>query len=160
MFGKKKKSTLINETERYTTDAGYAGTVTHDFAMRSPYWQYRPAKYQQYKPFDEYQREIDKYLEKLFEGEIDEENGDVLDNLIGDITRQALNHLDRQRVDHGDMIHSLRARFESDRSTFEDQLRHLQEALDENRSEQSIVMKLLKKDEYAENKNRRNCDEE
>ena len=152
MFGRKKKETLINVTERYTTDAGYDGTVKHDFARRSPYCQYRPVKYQQYKPFDEYQGEIDQYLEKLFEGEIDEENGDVLDNLIGDITRQALNHLDRQRVDHRDMIHSLSVRFDSDRSIFENQLQHLKEALEENRSEQGIVMNLLKKDEYAENR--------
>lgn len=158
MFGRKKKDTLTNEAERYTTDAGYAGTVKHDFARRSPYWQYRPVKYQQYKPFDEYKGEIDRYLEKLFEGEIDEENGDVLDNLIGDITRQALNHLDRQRVEHRDVIHSLHVRFESDRTSFESELRHLQEALEENRSEQGIVMKLLKKDEYAED--RRNIDEE
>lgn len=158
MFGRKKKDTPVNETERYTTGAGYAGTVKHDFARRSPYWQYRPAKYQQYKPFDEYREEIDQYLEKLFGGEIDEENGDVLDNLIGDITRQALNDLDRQRVEHRDAIHSLHVRFESDRTSFESELRHLQEELDENRSEQGIVMDLLKKDEYAGD--RRNNNEE
>ena len=149
MHGRKRKGNGISDDDRFTTDAGYAGEVLHDFKRNSPYWQYRAVRYQQYRPFDEYRDEIDRYLEKLFAGEVDEENGDILDNLIGDITRQALHHLDRQRVEHRDTIHSLHIRHESDRILFESQMQHLKEALVENRRNQEIVMALLKKDEFV-----------
>ena len=158
MFRRKRKETGFDEAKQYVTDVGYPRKEVHDFTRRSPYWQYRPVRYQQYKPFEEYQAEIDQYLGKLFGGEIDEENGDILDNLIGDITRQALRHLDRQRVDHQDIIRSLYIRHESDRTQFENQLQHLEESLDENRRDQENVMRRLKDDEYVQN--RRNKHEE
>lgn len=107
-----------------------------DFERRIPFWNYRAVDYKNYEPFFQFRAEIDGYLEKLFAGEIDDGNGNVLDCIIGDMARQAEKDLARQRTEHRDMIKSFDIRAQSDRRAFENQLSLLKDYLAENRKKQ------------------------
>lgn len=58
-----------------------------DFTRRAPFWSYRVKDYLLYGPLVSFRGEIDSYLNKLFAGDIDEGNGDVLDSMIADLVR-------------------------------------------------------------------------
>lgn len=124
--------------------------VVNDFTRRAPFCSYRPVPYRFYDPLVNLKDDLDGYLERLFQGEIDDANGDVLDCLIFDVVRQAVEDLKKQRVNHQDAIISFGIRAESDRAAFEDQLARLRTDLEETRSEQTFVSGLLKRGEYKE----------
>ena len=114
-------------------------TVVHDFLRRAPYWSYRVTDYRPYAPFSDFRGGLDGYLEKLLAGEIDDGNGDVLDNLIGDMARQALLDLEKQRADHQDYLRSLDARTVGDRDQFQRCRDALERDLNRNLQEQAAL---------------------
>ncbi len=124
--------------------------AVHDFTLRTPYWSYRPVPYRSYAPLDGLQAELDRRLDALFSGDIDEGNANVLDGLVFDVVRQARADLDRQLASHRDMIASLGLRPAGDSAQFTQQLGYLKEDLKQNLEEQAVVIKLLRRDEYKE----------
>ena len=114
-------------------------TVVRDFQRRAPYWSYRVTDYRPYAPFSAFRQELDGYLEKLLAGEIDDGNGDVLDNLIGDMARQALLDLEKQRADHQDNLRSLEVRTVGDRDQFQRYRDALEHDLNRNLQAQAAL---------------------
>lgn len=141
---------VLSRMKNINESVGSEKMVMNDFERRIPYWSYRPVSYEVYEPFKEYKTEIDGYLEKLFNGEIDDGNGDVLDNMIMDMARQAEKSLNRQRVEHRDMIKSLDIRAQSDRKAFKCQLELLKEQLENNKHNQEKYNKLADADEFID----------
>lgn len=111
MFGRKKqKSTVI-----YNMDD--TRTTVYDFRRRmNPFESYRPAEYRlnPYLKEDIVKPMLDAHLSRLFAGEIDDANGDVLDRLIFSGAREGKSDLTLQRYEHKDMIARLVARWKSD----------------------------------------------
>ena len=62
---------------------------------------------------------VDKHLEALFAGDVDDGNGDMLDNIIFGPYRESVPYLNIQRLNHKDMNRRLVARRVSDRMDFE-----------------------------------------
>lgn len=117
--------------------------IVNDFQRRTPYWSYRTTSYKAYEPFMEYEPVLDEHLEKLFNGEIDDGNGDVLDRLVMDIERQAEKFLAHQRIEHRDTIKSFDIRARSDQKAFERQLTLLKEQLERNEKDQERCCELI-----------------
>lgn len=124
--------------------------VVRDFNRRAPFWSYRTQDYKEYPPFAAFKAEIDAYLAKLFAGEIDDGNGDVLDTMISDVLRQAEHDLARQRTDHHDVIVSFGIRAKSDKAAFEKELNIRREALEKNLHEQEDIRARLYNNEFKE----------
>lgn len=122
--------------------------IVSDFQRRIPYWSYRTTGYKVYEPFMEYEQVLDEHLEKLFSGEIDDGNGDVLDRLIIDMARQAEKFLVQQRAEHRDTIKSFDIRARSDQKAFESQLTLLREQLERNQQNQEKYRELIDADEF------------
>lgn len=141
---------IFNQVNSLNKSVNSEKVVMKDFERRIPYWSYRPVNYEVCKPFKEYKTEIDGYLEKLFKGEIDDGNGDVLDNMIMDMARQAEKSLVNQRAEHRDMIKSLDIRAKSDRRAFGYQLELLKEQLEINKHNQEKYSKLADADEFID----------
>lgn len=95
----------------------------YDFRLRISklFESYRTAEYRPYEPLSEetMRVELDGYLDKLFDGEVDDGNGDVLLNLIFSRAREALPLLRIQRVNHEDMLQRLTIRYKADKKDFE-----------------------------------------
>ena len=138
-------------TNRHRTDET-EDTVVRDFQRRAPFWSYRVTEYRPFAPFAEFRKELDGYLEKLFAGEIDDGNGDVLDNLIVDIARQAQFDLEKQRADHQDNLRNLQLRTVGDRSQFLEARKTLAVDLDDNLIEQEALKKRLRNQTFREEK--------
>ncbi len=124
--------------------------MANDFVRRTPFWSHRAENYKIYEPFMEYCSELDGYLEKLFEGEVDDGNSDMLDNMIMGISRQAEKLLARQRTEHRDVIKSLDMRAKSDRKAFECHLALLREQLEANKGQQEKYRNLIDADEFIQ----------
>lgn len=135
-----------SETAKALTDEK---TVVDDFMIPIPFGTYRPMDYPDYQPLFSMKEERDGYLEKLFEGVIDEGNGDVLDALIIDRAEQALTDLKKRRAEHEDTIHEFYLRAESDRAGFQDQLEKVSRELDRNKIELTILEKRFMESEYG-----------
>ena len=148
-----KKNTVkagnTNAAETYFEAGRVCAEAVQSFKRKLLYWSYRPVKYQIYPPFASLRETIDQSLARLFEGELDEGNEDVLDNMICDIARQAYSDLERQKAEHEDMIRTLCAKAEQDKAMFEREFSHLQEDLDRNRKEQETLRELRRQDEYG-----------
>ena len=61
---------------------------------------------------------MDQHLEALIAGEVDDANGDMLDNIIFGSYREAVPELGVQRLNHKDMNQRLAARRTADREDF------------------------------------------
>ena len=109
--------------------------IVHDFNRRTPFWSYRPVAYRDYPALAGLKTQLDAFLDALFHGEIDEANGNVLDNLVFDVVRQAQADLRHQQISHRDTIKSFDVRSVSDRLAFQDKLDLLNEALNTNQVE-------------------------
>lgn len=125
-------------------------TVVHDFQRRAPFWSYRVTDYRPYAPFTAFRGDLDGYLEKLLAGEIDDGNGDVLDNLIRDMTCMALQDLEKQRADHQDNLRNLELRAAGDRDQFQDYRDALAHDLDRNLQEQAGLEARVKQHTFRE----------
>ena len=114
--------------------------VVNDFRRQIPFWSYRPVEYRSYAPFVNLGIILDDYLEKLFTGELDEGNGDVLDNIIFDSMRQAFHDLDVQKAQHEDLIENLflqivgaRDRMTTHKASIDARINEVREELDDIR---------------------------
>lgn len=139
LFKKNKPTKIVNETD----------TTVNDFKLRTPYWFYRTISYQMYYPFAIYTQNLNSYLARLFQGKIDDGNGDVLDNLICDMARQAERDLDKQLTEHGDVIKALAIRNEGDRIAFLKERSLLQQELDEVEDVLAEIKKRLLNDKFV-----------
>lgn len=102
MFNKKKQHTLYNSVDD-------SRTTVYDFRLRSSsvgFESYRTTEYHLYHKLveDEMLARIDDHLKKLFAGNVDDANGDMLDELIFGAAREAMPYLTKQRIDHNDTI--------------------------------------------------------
>jgi len=138
-FRKSKPTRVVDDTE----------TTVSDFRLRSPFWCYRTVPYRTCESFDGYGPVIDSYLSKLFQGEIDDGNGDVLDNMICDMARQAEKDLERQHTEHGDIIHSFGIRAQGDRRAFAHERDLLQRTLEETEQHLAEVSGRMRRDEFS-----------
>lgn len=106
MFGKKKQQSLFNSVDD-------SRTVVHDFCLRSGidygFESYRTVEYRLYPKLEEGEMipRLGEHLNKLFAGEVDDANGDMLDAIIFGAAREALPDLGRQHYDHIDMLRRL-----------------------------------------------------
>lgn len=106
--------------------------IVRDFRVRVPYGDYRVVPYEIFPAFLEFQTEIDEYLRGLFAGEVDDANGNLLDNLIDDMTQKARADLERQKTVHEDRYKALAAaRPAGDRCQYAEELVLLQSVLQE-----------------------------
>jgi hypothetical protein len=112
----------------------------YDFKRRMQFESYRAADYIAYPDFSEEKMipKLDKHLEALFAGSVDDANGDMLDNIIFGTYRESVPYLNVQRLNHKDMHRRLVARRISDRADFErirderqKELKHLEEEFEE-----------------------------
>jgi len=90
-------------------------------------------------PFVNFTPTIDEYLTKLFAGEIDEGNKDVLDAYITDMAAQAIEDLKKQQSAHADKIHDLYHRRVGDKLAFERHLEQLNGDLERNEEELQTI---------------------
>lgn len=121
MFNKKKKPSLYNTVDD-------SRITVYDFKLRSTpigFESYRTTEYTLYHKLDENEMRsrIDDHLDKLFAGEVDDANGDMLDEIIFGAAREALPCLSRQRIDHNDTIR----RFIARRTADHDDIRRIRE---------------------------------
>lgn len=106
MFGRKKEQqALFNSVDD-------SRSVVNDFRLRSTvigFESYRTVEYRLYPKLEEtvMQPLLDDHLSKLFAGEVDDGNGDMLDAILFGAAREALPDLGRQRYDHNDMLRRL-----------------------------------------------------
>lgn len=113
MFGKKKGNAMVN----FVDDSR---SIARDFLLRMGgdygYESYRPADYPLYHELDESEMipKLDAHLNKLFTGEVDDANGDVLDSLIFGAYREGNAYLDRKQCDNLDVIRRLSFRRKAD----------------------------------------------
>lgn len=126
--------------------------VVKDFVRRTPFWGHRNISYHDYEPLMNLKQELDEYLEKLFHGEIDDGNADVLDNIIFDRVRQAMEDLKYQSVEHEDMNCSFENRVDSDLIAFKEERENLMKDLEFINREYDRLMKMYEKNEYKEEK--------
>lgn len=110
MFWKRKR--LFKEIDDNSS-------VVHDFRLRSSaigFESYRPVEYKLYHKLEEDKMipKIDAYLSRLFRGEIEDHNGDVLDNILFAAFKEAIPFLGRQRYVHQDVIRRLTTRHYAD----------------------------------------------
>jgi hypothetical protein len=124
MFGKKKQ-TLFNGVND-------SMTITNDFCLRtsiSGFESYRTCEYRLFFKLTESEMipKLDEHLDKLFSGDLDDGNADVLDGLIFSVSREAAADLDRQHSYHLDTIRRLICRRVADREDVR-QIRETREA--------------------------------
>lgn len=105
MFGKKKKQSLFNSVDD-------SRSVVHDFRLRSTsigFESYRTVEYRLYHKLEEEEMlpRLDEHLNKLFAGNVDDGNADMLDAILFGAAREALPYLGRQHHDHVDMLRRL-----------------------------------------------------
>ncbi|HBA64554.1 MAG TPA: hypothetical protein DCZ20_11915 [Lachnospiraceae bacterium] len=116
MFGRKKK-----EQAQFNTMDDSRVTV-YDFMRRMQllFESYRSADYRSYPGLyeEEMKPRLDRHLEALFAGDVDDANGDMLDNIIFGPYRESDPYLNVQRLNHKDMNRRLVARRVSDRADF------------------------------------------
>lgn len=105
MFGKKKQQPLFNSIDD-------SRTLSYDFRLRSTmlgFESFRALEYPLYYKLEESEMipKLDDHLSKMFSGEIDDANGDMLDSIIFGAAREALPELNRQRYNHMDTLRRL-----------------------------------------------------
>lgn len=146
MFRKKKKHTLINNLDD-TRETAY------DFRRRLTVFEsYRPSEYRMTPKLEEdvVMPMLETHLEKLFAGEIDDANGDVLDRLIFAGAREGKPYLALQHYEHKDLIARLVARWKSDYKDLKNLREFRGQELEELLADHKATCKLLEKDIHKE----------
>ena len=124
-------------------------TLVNDFVRQKPYGTYRPVNYQISERFVDLKNEIDKYLERMFEGKIDDANGDVMDNLIYDNTRIALQDIEMQKVQHDDTIRNFIIQAEGARTAFAEHKQTVESMISEVQSRLNVIRTKYLQDEFG-----------
>lgn len=138
----------IRKKDQREKDLYDAENIVKDFTLRTPFNSYRPTEYREYETFFNFKNEIDEYLESLFEGEIDDGNGDVLDNMINDMARQAEKDLEKQHTEHGDTIKSFEIRHRADKLAFENERNLLCAKINENECQLNEIILRIKNEKF------------
>ena len=112
MFGKKKQHALFNAADD-------TKSVVKDFRLSSTAMGFesdRPVEYPLYHKLreDEMYPKLDEYLTKLFAGELDDGNGEMLDETIFAPAREAMPILSQHNIDHNDTIRRFEVRHIAD----------------------------------------------
>lgn len=110
MFRKKKKASRVEATRE----------PAPDFLRRPQYEACRAPEYRLYPKLEEETMLplLDRHLEAMFAGTVDDGNGDLLDSLIFAPAREAEPSLARQRWEHEDTLRRIIARRKADREDF------------------------------------------
>jgi len=124
-----------------------------DFNLRAPYWSYRPLSYTISDSLTGLQTTIDLHLKKLFAGEIDAGNGDVLQNLILDATQQAEAELAGQRELHRDQIKTFHHRRTADQTAFELERQQLQDKLYQALQDRTVILTRMESQKFRKEVN-------
>lgn len=136
MFGRKKRE----QAQFNTMDDSRVTVCDFKRRMQCLFESYCPADYRLYSRLseEEMKPKLDKHLEALFAGDVDDANGDMLDNIIFGPYRESVPYLKVQRLNHKDMNRRLVARRVSDRADFErirdgrkDELKQLEKEYDD-----------------------------
>lgn len=90
---------------------------------------------------------LDRHLEALFAGDVDDGNGDALDSLIFAPAREALPDLAMQQTAHADILRRLIARRKADREDFCRILEQKKLELQELEAAHANTCRLLAKEE-------------
>lgn len=109
MFGKKKSQALFNAVDD-------SRTIVHDFRLRTPFESYRTVEYRLYHKLEETEMmpRLEDHLNKLFAGDVDSANSDMLDAILFGAAREGLADLGKQHYDHSDMLRRLIIRRKAD----------------------------------------------
>ena len=83
--------------------------------------------------------EINKHIEPLLSGGIDEGNANVLDNMIDDIAKRAANDIEQQYATHVNLIKRLDASREGDMRESELRLKDLRQGLSETEARIEVL---------------------
>lgn len=105
--------------------------IVNDFTRQVPFWNYRPVSYRINERFMDLIPELDAYLERLFAGEIDDGNGDVLDNIICDHAAETIKELTDQKVSHDDLLVNMHIQAQGAIDSLENHLSKLREKREE-----------------------------
>lgn len=122
--------------------------VVNDFICQIPFWGYQVAAYREYEPFSNLVLELDSYLEKLFAGEIDDGNGDVLDCLIADRARANFKYLAQQKVEHRNMMKMFEVQRQGAKRAFEEHLDSVEKMFAEKDAERNGILKRYNADKF------------
>ena len=127
MFGKKKQQSLFNSADDSRTMAYFCLRSSDGYGDEA----FRTVEYRLLPKIDEGEMipRLDEHLNKLFAGEVDDANGDMLDALIFGVAREALPDLNRQHYDHMDMLR----RFIIKRLADRDDIRRIKEERERER---------------------------
>ena len=127
--------------------------VVNDFTYQIPYWSYKVSAYREYSPFADLTATLDEHLEKLFAGEIDDGNGDVLDCLIADYARENFRYLAQQRVEHCGALKMFQVQREGAKHSFESHYKSIEQTAQEKRDELEELLHRRKRDRFEGGKN-------
>ncbi len=110
---KKKKSEILNVIDDSKNPVQNFRLRTSKLGFES----YRIAEYRIYHKLEEQEMmpRLEEHLEKLFLGEIDDGNADMLDEILFGAAREALPDLNIQRYEHLDKLRRLIVRRKADR---------------------------------------------
>ena len=118
MFNRNRtKPTMYNEIDD-------TRSTVYDFKLRISslaYESYRTTEYKVYHKLneDEMIPILDDKLNQMFAGEVDDGNGDMLDDIILSAAREGMQYLAKAHVDHRDSIHRFIVRRIADREDIE-----------------------------------------
>ena len=122
--------------------------VVNDFTCQIPFWSYQVAAYREYAPFSDLTEILDAHLEKLFAGEIDDGNGDVLDCLIADYARENFRYLAQQRVEHRGALKMFEVQRQGAKHAFEDHYDSIRQTLQEKQTERDELLARSRADQF------------
>lgn len=113
MFGRKKQKKALFH------DVDDSRITVYDFRLRSTilaFECYRNLEYTIYKELEKSVMipKIDAHLSKLFSGDVDNANGNMLDSIIISPARKAIPDINRQRYNHDDNLQRLVIRHNTD----------------------------------------------
>lgn len=109
MFKRKKRG--------WISEMGDSRVTVYDFRRRlTDYESYRPSAYRLNPALEEdvMYPKLEDHLKRLFAGDIDAGNGDILDKLIFAEVREGMTDLKIQRYDHTDTNARLASRYHTD----------------------------------------------
>lgn len=144
IFGKNKKQALLNAIDD-------SRAVVDDFRLRASKVGVESYRTMEYRVFHKLEEEqmiplLDEHLNKLFSGEVDSANADMLDAILFDTAREGLVDINNQHCAHTDTLRRLIIRRKADR---EDLRRIRDDRVDELNSmkaDYEITCKMLARD--------------
>lgn len=141
MLGRRKQA-LINVLEN-------SKAIAYDFRRRGvPFEFYRVTDYQLYHKLKEQEMlpQLDTYLERLFNGDVDDGNANMLDSMILNAAREAGAELEMQHYGHGDILRRLIARRHADHEDYIRILRDRKKELEQLEAEYAETCRMVSKE--------------